>query len=137
MMGNDFSPYYCRVGDQAPADGPFIWGRETSLVELPFTWGLDDFPAFELVMSHHGVIPGLDAALADVRNLGRRLDSCTTGWKKAFTSSRCIRSVSQRPSSADARELFVNHIRNRSGVTFKTMSEVALEFRKLVPPQTL
>ena len=24
MMGNDFSPYYCRVGDQAPADGPFI-----------------------------------------------------------------------------------------------------------------
>jgi peptidoglycan-N-acetylglucosamine deacetylase len=24
MMGNDFSPYYCRVGDQAPPDGPFV-----------------------------------------------------------------------------------------------------------------
>ena len=22
MMGQDFSPYYCRVGDQAPSDGP-------------------------------------------------------------------------------------------------------------------
>jgi len=61
MMGNDFSPYYCRIGDQAPSDGPFVWGRETSLVELPFTWGLDDFPAFEHVWTRDAVNPGLAA----------------------------------------------------------------------------
>jgi peptidoglycan-N-acetylglucosamine deacetylase len=26
---------------------------------LPFTWGLDDFPAFEFVTTRNGVIPGL------------------------------------------------------------------------------
>jgi hypothetical protein len=30
-------------------------------------------------------------------------------------------------------ERLVNHMRNRSGVTFKTMSEVALEFKKANP----
>jgi hypothetical protein len=45
-MGNDYSPYYCRVGDVPAKDGPYIFGREVEMVELPVTWGLDDFPAF-------------------------------------------------------------------------------------------
>jgi peptidoglycan-N-acetylglucosamine deacetylase len=137
MMGNDFSPYYCRVGDQAPADGPFIWGRETSLVELPFTWGLDDFPAFEFVMSHHGVIPGLNSPsqmyeiwVGDFDYLHDRLEE---GVYILTMHPQCI----GRGHRLLMLEKLVNHIRNRSGVTFKTMSEVALEFRKLVPPQTL
>ena len=47
LMGNDYSPYYCRIGDVAAKDGPYRFGREVDMVELPVTWGLDDFPAFE------------------------------------------------------------------------------------------
>jgi peptidoglycan/xylan/chitin deacetylase (PgdA/CDA1 family) len=47
LMGNDYTPYYCRVGDVPAKDGPYIFGREVEMVELPVTWGLDDFPAFE------------------------------------------------------------------------------------------
>ena len=34
-------------------------------------------------------------------------------------------------------ERLITHMRNRSGVTFKTMSEVALEFKKMNPLKTI
>lgn len=42
LMAQDFVPYYCRVGDQASQDGPYVFGREIELVEISVTWGLDD-----------------------------------------------------------------------------------------------
>ncbi len=134
MMGNDFSPYHCRIGDQAPADGPFVWGRETDLVELPFTWGLDDFPAFEFVASRNGVIPGLAAPsqiyeiwAGDFDYLHDRLGE---GVYILTMHPQCI----GRGHRLLMLERLVNHIRNSSGVTFKTMSEVAREF-KIARPQ--
>lgn len=49
LMGDDFSPYYLRRGDRAPLDAPYEFGHNVDLVELPVTWGLDDFPHFEFV----------------------------------------------------------------------------------------
>lgn len=48
-MGNDFYPYYLRKDDQWPADEPYVFGDMTELIEIPVTWGLDDFPPFEYV----------------------------------------------------------------------------------------
>jgi peptidoglycan/xylan/chitin deacetylase (PgdA/CDA1 family) len=48
-MGNDFTPYRLRTGDHCPLDAPMAFGSETDLLEIPVTWGLDDFPAFEPV----------------------------------------------------------------------------------------
>ena len=59
MMADDFTPYYCRVGDQAPPDGPYVFGRRIDLVEIPFSWNLDDFPFFEYTASRRGISPGL------------------------------------------------------------------------------
>ena len=47
LMGKDFEPYWCRVGDVIRKDGPYEFGREVDLVELPVSWVLDDFPHFE------------------------------------------------------------------------------------------
>jgi hypothetical protein len=58
LMGNDYTPYYCRIGDVAAKDGPYVFGREVEMVELPVTWGLDDFPAFEWL---YGVNQGLSS----------------------------------------------------------------------------
>lgn len=129
MMGNDFSPYYCRIGDQALADGPFVWGRESELVELPFTWGLDDFPAFEFVASRNGVIQGLAAPsqiyeiwAGDFEYLHDRVGE---GVYILTMHPQCI----GRGHRLLMLERLVEHIRNSSGVTFKTMSEVAREFK--------
>ena len=61
MMADDFSPYYCRVGHEAPIDAPYVFGREVDLVEVPFSWHLDDHPYFEHVRSRRGINPGLAA----------------------------------------------------------------------------
>ncbi len=49
LMGDDFSPYYARRDDRVEQDAPYRFGPLTELVELPVTWGLDDFPPFEFV----------------------------------------------------------------------------------------
>jgi peptidoglycan/xylan/chitin deacetylase (PgdA/CDA1 family) len=48
-MGHDFHPYYLRNGDQWSLDAPYQFGQTTELLELPVTWGLDDYPVFEHV----------------------------------------------------------------------------------------
>lgn len=47
LMADDFTPYLCRTGDEGDTTGPYRFGRETSLVELPISWSLDDYPVFE------------------------------------------------------------------------------------------
>ena len=49
MMGNDFEPYWCRVGDKWSKSEPIIFGEPTRLVEMPVAWHLDDWPYFEFI----------------------------------------------------------------------------------------
>ena len=49
LMASDFVPYRPRVGDSFGADGPYRFGTEAPLVEVPVSWALDDFPHFEYV----------------------------------------------------------------------------------------
>jgi peptidoglycan/xylan/chitin deacetylase (PgdA/CDA1 family) len=48
-MGHDCYPYYLRDGDRAPFDAPYQFGTTIDLVEIPVSWGLDDFPLSEYV----------------------------------------------------------------------------------------
>jgi peptidoglycan/xylan/chitin deacetylase (PgdA/CDA1 family) len=48
-MGHDFYPYYLRKHDRFSPQDPYVFGPTTGLIELPVTWGLDDYPAFEYV----------------------------------------------------------------------------------------
>lgn len=59
MMADDFTPYYCRTGDVVSLDKAYQFGERVDLVEMPFSWNLDDFPAFEYTASRLGVSPGL------------------------------------------------------------------------------
>ena len=59
MMGNDFTPYWCRQGDQYDLENPFQFGKAVNVVEMPVYWGLDDFPAFEYVTIPQRNIQGL------------------------------------------------------------------------------
>jgi peptidoglycan/xylan/chitin deacetylase (PgdA/CDA1 family) len=61
LMADDFTPYWCRVGDEANADGPYRFGSTVELVEMPVSWVLDDFPHFEFVRSAGALFPGLSA----------------------------------------------------------------------------
>ncbi len=46
-QGGDHHPYYLRRGDRASKTEPYVFGAPCELLELPFSWSLDDFPHFE------------------------------------------------------------------------------------------
>jgi peptidoglycan/xylan/chitin deacetylase (PgdA/CDA1 family) len=59
LMGHDYQPYRVRRGDRFPDDGPPQLGEETPLVELPFSWTLDDYVYLEFVTFPKMLMPGL------------------------------------------------------------------------------
>lgn len=44
---SDYIPYYIRAGDRWSTTEPFVFGDPIDIVEIPFSWMLDDFPHFE------------------------------------------------------------------------------------------
>jgi len=59
MMGDDYTPYHARKGDQIRLEEPCLWGVPTALIEMPISWTLDDYPHFEFVRTQSSVLPGL------------------------------------------------------------------------------
>ena len=59
LMGHDYQPYWLRLGDQFPEDGPAQWGEVTQVVEMPWSWTLDDYVYLEFVTFRRMLMPGL------------------------------------------------------------------------------
>ena len=59
LMGHDYQPYRVRLGDELPDDGPIRFGGDTPVVELPFSWTLDDYVYLEFVTFPRMLMPGL------------------------------------------------------------------------------
>jgi peptidoglycan/xylan/chitin deacetylase (PgdA/CDA1 family) len=68
MMGDDYTPYHARHGDQIQLEEPCVWGPPTSLIEMPVSWTLDDYPHFEFVRTQNAVLPGLMSANGVLQN---------------------------------------------------------------------
>ena len=61
MMGADYMPYRARQGDVVQLGQPVIFGPESSLIEMPISWTLDDHPHFEYWRLPDTVNPGLQS----------------------------------------------------------------------------
>jgi peptidoglycan-N-acetylglucosamine deacetylase len=64
LMGGDYWPYRVRRGDRAELGKPYRFGEETTLIEMPISWSLDDHPHFEFMRTATTVLPGLQPARA-------------------------------------------------------------------------
>jgi peptidoglycan-N-acetylglucosamine deacetylase len=58
MMGDDYTPYRVRRGDVIELEKPAVFGPETSLIEMPVSWTLDDYPHFEFIRTPTWILPG-------------------------------------------------------------------------------
>ena len=47
QMGDDFHVYKCRIGDHGSPAEPWVFGKESNILELPISWIMDDWPHFE------------------------------------------------------------------------------------------
>ncbi len=129
LMGSDFEPYWCRVGDEFSATEEFRWGTPVDLVELPVAWHLDDFIQFEFVATPSGIL-----------NAAR---STTTPWE-IWTSEfeylyerlgRGLLTITMHPQviGRGHRLLFleklIDHFAGRAGVRFTTLGAYAARWR--------
>ena len=129
LMGNDFAPYWCRVGDEAPDDGPYLFGREVDLVELPVSWILDDFPHFEYVGMGHLVRPGLSAP-SKVEEIWRgEFDFMYRDVPGGVFTLTMHPQVIGRGHRMLLLERFVDYLAGHEGVRFSTMADAAEAFR--------
>lgn len=55
MSAQDFEPYWCRTGDVVEPTGVATLGAEIELLEIPFSWSLDDMPQMEFILTPNGV----------------------------------------------------------------------------------
>ncbi|MGO9603268.1 MAG: polysaccharide deacetylase family protein [Candidatus Binataceae bacterium] len=133
LMGDDFTPYYMRIGDQAPADGPYVFGKPVDVVELPFTWGLDDFPAFEYVTSRGGIQQGLASPNAVYDIWAGDFDYLYNRIGAGVYTLTMHPQVIGRGHRLLMLERLVDHIRSHRDVEFATMAQVAATWRRANP----
>jgi hypothetical protein len=129
-MANDFNAYYLRSGDQWSLDEPYQFGTLTPLVELPVTWGLDDFPAFEFVF---GVNQGY-ASPSQVQEIWQgdfdyALKNCPGGIFNLTLHPEFI----ARGHRITMLERLIRHMADQPGVRFGTLGEYAGAWKEANP----
>lgn len=128
MMGNDFNPHWCRSGDIASSDEPFVFGDPIDLVEIPVAWHLNDVPFFEFVPG----VPNLIGA-------GRPQDVLDI-WKNEFAylhdnvGEGCMVLTMHPQSTGRGHRIsllrqFIEFALGHSGVGFARTDEIANLFR--------
>ena len=126
LMGADYWPYRARRGDVAELGKPYRFGEETTLIEMPISWSLDDYPHFEFIRTPQTVLPGLQSArtvmanwLDEFRYMKKSVDwGILTYTMHPFVIGRGHRML--------ALEDFVDALA-REGAGFTTMEDAAQE----------
>ena len=131
LAGDDFRPYRCRIGDSWTPDGPYRFGAESQLVELPTGFIVDDFPYFEFNFSPY---LGGNSEPDKVERIWRAefdymRDHVPDGVFIVSMHPQCI----GRGSRMALLERFITHVRESGGV-FITMRDAAAEWDAANPP---
>lgn len=133
MMADDFSPYYCRQGDEAPTDGPYVFGKTIDLVEIPFAWHLDDHPFFEYVATRKRVNPGLAHPSRVFEVWSGDFDYLYEHIPEGVFTLTMHPQVIGRGHRLLLLERLLDHIQQHDHVTFSTMRHVAQRWKDSHP----
>jgi peptidoglycan/xylan/chitin deacetylase (PgdA/CDA1 family) len=118
----DFVPYYLRCGDEWSPTKPYVFGRVTELVAMPFSYSLDDFPHFEFVPGWAtNLLP--PSAVEEIwqTEFDYAYDACPGGVFILTMHPQVI----GRGSRIAMLERLIQHMRGRVGVTFETIGDYA------------
>ena len=134
MMGHDYAPYFARTGDVIALQEPMVRGPETSLVEMPISWSLDDYPHFEYVRHQQYSMPGLMPAGDVLQNWVDDFDYMTriTDW--GVLTYTCHPFVIGRGHRMMMLERLIEELR-KLGAVFLTMEDaVNAWLERAAPP---
>jgi len=128
MMGNDHAPYFARDHDEVTMEAPLKFGRTTSLIEMPISWSLDDFPHFELWTGDGGVWPGLRPSAGVLQNWLDDFTYMTKTEAWGVLTYTCHPAVIGRGHRMMMLETLLEGLREREA-QFMTMEEAAREWQ--------
>ncbi len=129
FMASDFYPYYLRSGDEFPKNEPFVFGELVDVVELPPSWGLDDFPPLEYVW---GMNQGPNTP-SQVRELWQgEFDYMVENCPGGMYVLTCHPQFIGRGSRLKMMDELIAHMKG-GGVAFRTLEETAARFRSENP----
>lgn len=131
MAPKDYEPTYLRLGDIPRTDGPFEFGKPVDLVVLPFDWILDDWPYFnyEPRGGRQRLRAPSDVYEVWADEFSYLHDKVGNGVYVLTMHPQCI----GKGSRMLMLERLIQFIKEHDGVTFRTMDEVAAEFRTANP----
>ncbi len=124
LMAHDYQPYYVRQGDRHSIEGPSRLGEPSRLVELPISWSLDDWPAFET----NGRGRALQNARLVFENWRDDVAYMLRDFEDGVVTLTSHPEVTGRGHRLLGYERLVDEIR-QMGVTFSRMDTVAEAFR--------
>lgn len=130
LMGKDFEPHWCRLGDVIQVDGPYLFGQPVDLVELPVSWILDDWPHFEYLSLPGRLSPGLSAP-SKVEEVWRgEFDFMYRDVPGGVYTLTMHPQVIGRGHRLLMLERLVDYFAGHEGVRFTTLAEAAEAFRQ-------
>lgn len=129
MMATDFEPYWCRLGDEFTMDDPYKFGTPVNLVELPVAWHLDDFPQFEYVVGKNGINQGILTPRDFLQMWKDEFDYLYDRIGTGLFSATMHPQVIGRAHRMLILEQFIEHVKDKPGVTFTTMADYARKWR--------
>jgi len=133
-MANDFYPYYLRKGDVASATEPYVFGKPVDLIEIPVTWGLDDFPPFEFYWPAGGAHNTGLMSPWDVRDIWQgdfdyMAENCPGGVFNITMHPQVI----GRGHRQNMLESLVSHMKGTANVKFERLSEYVKRWKAANP----
>jgi peptidoglycan/xylan/chitin deacetylase (PgdA/CDA1 family) len=128
MMGDDYLPYRARRGDVIALEQPAVFGAETSLVEMPISWTLDDYPHFEFVRTGSTILGGLKPASGVLENWYDDYDYMTRILDWGIITYTCHPFVIGRGHRMLMLERLIEKLRAR-GAVFLTMEDAVREWQ--------
>jgi peptidoglycan/xylan/chitin deacetylase (PgdA/CDA1 family) len=124
-MASDFTPYYLRKGDRWSTTEPYEFGELVPLVEVPPSWGLDDFPPLEHVW-------GFNSGLMTPRHVEElwreEFDYMIENVPGGVYNLTCHPQFIGRGSRISMLDRLVGHFK-QAGVRFERLQEVAARFK--------
>lgn len=132
LNGNDFTPYYCRVGGHDSKGGPYSFGESVELVEIPFIKALDDFPLFQYV-GRGAYRSGLSAPSKVLEIWKKEFKYMSTHLSEGVLTLVCHPQVIGHGHRMVMLESFVDFIKKQPDTEFSTLEEVAEAWRSEHP----
>jgi peptidoglycan/xylan/chitin deacetylase (PgdA/CDA1 family) len=128
-MANDFYPYYLRKGDRWSTTEPYVFGQLVDLVEIPPSWGLDDFPPLEYVW---GANAGLMRPRAVEELWREEFDYMIANCPGGVYNLTCHPQFIGRGSRIMMLERLIEHFKG-ADVRFDRLRDVAISFKDRNP----